>query len=153
MAKEQFGHSYTFWTMAIMIFSPVSNLLHHPLAYIIIYSKVETITYVLYISSVVKTKMCRILFWHWKVEFCTCFDSGAYQNCSTLSLKICTVQVLVEKKVERNCHLIQFVSRLFIKSLVGDKLDFYLLTIWLCHHTHWSGVKYFLGENSILIHR
>ena len=31
MAKEEFGHSYTFGTMAIMIFSPVSNSLHHPL--------------------------------------------------------------------------------------------------------------------------
>ena len=31
MAKEQFGHSYTFWTMAIMMFSRVSNLSHHPL--------------------------------------------------------------------------------------------------------------------------
>ena len=31
LAKEQFGHSYTFWTMALMIFSPVSNSSHHPL--------------------------------------------------------------------------------------------------------------------------
>ena len=31
MAKEQFGHSYTFWTMAIMIFRPVSNSSNHPL--------------------------------------------------------------------------------------------------------------------------
>ena len=31
LAKEQFGHSYTLWTMAIMIFSPVSNSSNHPL--------------------------------------------------------------------------------------------------------------------------
>ena len=31
LAKEQFGHSYTFWTMVIIIFSPVSNSSNHPL--------------------------------------------------------------------------------------------------------------------------
>ena len=31
LAKGQLDHSYTFWTMPIMIFSPVANLMHHPL--------------------------------------------------------------------------------------------------------------------------
>ena len=31
LAKEQLGHSYTFWTMSIMISSPVTNFGHHPL--------------------------------------------------------------------------------------------------------------------------
>ena len=31
LAKEQFCHPNTFWTMAIMIFSSVANLMHHPL--------------------------------------------------------------------------------------------------------------------------
>ena len=31
LAKEQFGHFYTFWTMANLIFSPVSNSSHRPL--------------------------------------------------------------------------------------------------------------------------
>ena len=30
LAKGHLGHSYTFWIMAIMIFSPVSNSSHHP---------------------------------------------------------------------------------------------------------------------------
>ena len=47
--------------------------------------------------------------------------------------------------------LIQFVSRLFIKSLFGDKVNFSLLTIWPWPHTHYPGVKYFLGENSIYL--
>ena len=141
-----------------MIFSPVSNSLHHPLAYIIIYPKVETITYVLivYIVSCENKNVPNTfltlkswvlyLFWQWCLSKLQYIEfENMYHSSFSYDLK--------RRYVEKNCHLIQFVPRLFIKSLVGDKLDFYLLTIWLCHHTHWSGVKYFLGENSILIHR
>ena len=31
LAKGQLDHSYTFWAMPIMIFSPVANLMHYPL--------------------------------------------------------------------------------------------------------------------------
>ena len=31
LAKYQTGHSYNFWTIPIMIFSPVANLIPHPL--------------------------------------------------------------------------------------------------------------------------
>ena len=31
LAKGQFDHSYTFWTMPILIFSPGANFGHHPL--------------------------------------------------------------------------------------------------------------------------
>ena len=34
LAKEQFGHSYTFCTVAIMIFSPVSNSSHHTYSFL-----------------------------------------------------------------------------------------------------------------------
>ena len=33
LAKYQLGHSYTFWTMPILIFSPVQIIMRHPLAY------------------------------------------------------------------------------------------------------------------------
>ena len=31
LAKGQFDHSYTFWTLYILVFIPVANLMHHPL--------------------------------------------------------------------------------------------------------------------------
>ena len=31
LAKWQFHHSYTFWTLSILVFIPVANLMHHPL--------------------------------------------------------------------------------------------------------------------------
>ena len=32
LAKYQFGHSYTFWTKPILIFSPVQIIMRHPLS-------------------------------------------------------------------------------------------------------------------------
>ena len=52
----------------------------------------------------------------------------------------------LKKRVERNCHLIQFVSRLFIKSLVGDKLDFSLLTLTVPSHALTWGENLSWGE-------
>ena len=34
LAKYQLGHSYTFWTMPILIFSPVQIIMRHPLDYL-----------------------------------------------------------------------------------------------------------------------
>ena len=31
LAKDQFHHSYTFWTMPILIFSPVQIIMGHPI--------------------------------------------------------------------------------------------------------------------------
>ena len=79
------------------------------------------------------------LFWQWCLSKLQYIEfENMYHSSFSYDLK--------RRYVEKNCHLIQFVPRLFIKSLVGDKLDFYLLTIWLCHHTNWSGVKHFLKE-------
>ena len=42
LVKEQVDHSYTFWTMPIMIFSPGANFCNHPLI-IRIYSKIKSV--------------------------------------------------------------------------------------------------------------
>ena len=48
LAKGQFDHSYTFWTMPILIFSLGANFGHHPLVYILLeYITVDICRFVL----------------------------------------------------------------------------------------------------------